>query len=467
VADPGTPDWWLGRLYKRLDARRSDIDFADAWYSGSHPMPRGFERAVELLRRLHDAAETNFLALLVDAAHERMHVEGFKVDGTVNDAVWTVWQGNGLDAGSEEVFLESMALGEASVLVDPTANAFGYPTVTPEHPAQTIVEYQPGSRTERTAGLKVWVDDLAYDGPEMVAMVYLADRVEQYRASAPRNLGDRTATWGPTPTWEYQPDESGRNELGEVPLVDFRCRPRMLKPGTPEFTRAIPIQRRINKTVLDRMVNQEYGAFKQKWVTGMEIPTDPVTGQQVEPFKAALDHIIMAEDPAATFGQFETEDLQQLINAVAADVQHMAAIVPTPPHYLLGQLTNLSAEALKAAEAALVSRIRRHERHYEEPLETVARLMLKASGESVPNVAGMQTIWRNPEFRTEGELVDALLKMSTLGVPREALWERWGATPQEITAWSAQADVQAARDAAATAGLLAVPTFGAPLPPGP
>lgn len=27
------------------------------------------------------------------------------------------------------------------------------------------------------------------------------------------------------------------------------------------------------------------------------------------------------------------------------------------------------------------------------------------------------------------------MKMSTLGVPREVLWERWGATPQEIERW--------------------------------
>jgi hypothetical protein len=144
----------------------------------------------------------------------------------------------------------------------------------------------------------------------------------------------------------------------------------------------------------------------------------------------------------------------------------MAAIIPTPPHYLLGQLVNLSAEALKAAEAALVSRIRRHQRHYEEPLETVARLALKAAGESVPNVASMETDWRNPEFRTEGELVDALVKMSSLGVPRAALWERWGATPQEIAAWTVQADAEAARNAAAAAQLLAPPTFGQSQPAG-
>ncbi|KOX37522.1 hypothetical protein ADL07_04115, partial [Streptomyces sp. NRRL F-4707] len=52
------------------------------------------------------------------------------------------------------------------------------------------------------------------------------------------------------------------------------------------------------------------------------------------------------------------------------------------------------------------------------------------------DLSRIETIWRNPEFRTEGELVDALVKMSTLGVPNEALWERWGASQTEIAQWS-------------------------------
>ena len=33
-------------------------------------------------------------------------------------------------------------------------------------------------------------------------------------------------------------------------------------------------------------------------------------------------------------------------------------------------------------------------------------------------------------------VVDALTKMSTLGVPQQALWERWGASPPEIQRWT-------------------------------
>ena len=47
---------------------------------------------------------------------------------------------------------------------------------------------------------------------------------------------------------------------------------------------------------------------------------------------------------------------------------------------------------------------------------------------------GAEVIWADFETRTESQLVDALVKMSTLGVPWVVLWEKWGTTQQEISA---------------------------------
>lgn len=435
MATPATesPEWWRDRLYKSLTARQPGLKALDEWYSGDHPAPLHYEKARELLRRLLDMTNTNFMQLVVDAAMERMHVEGFRIGGEISDDVWKIWQGNAWDLGSEMVFLECLALGEALVLVDPTPNAFGVPTMTPEHPSQAIVEHRPGSFLDRAAGLKTFADDV---GDHLVATVYTPTTVDTWWAPLPKH-----APVGQTrPLWEHQPSISGPNPLGEVPLVPFANRPRMLKTGTSEFWTVIPIQRRINKTILDRMVMQEFGAFRQKWATGLAIPTDPKTGQDVEPFKSAIDRLFHNENPEGKFGTFEADDIKGLLEAVDADVKAIAAIVATPAHYLLGNLVNLAAEAMKAAEASLISRVRRHMRHLEEPGETVARLGLKASGNSVPNASDMETVWRNPEYRTEGELVDALVKMSGLGVPLEALWERWGATQTEIARWKVMAE---------------------------
>lgn len=434
--EPATPEWWLDRLYARLQARRPHIEAWDSWYSGDHPAPVGYEKATKILRRLLETVGANFLGLITDAASERMLVDGFKVGGTINDDLWAIWQGNNFDSASSQVFAEHMALSASYVLVDPNPNVNGFPTLTPEHPAQCITENLPGSLV-RAAGLKVWQDD---HGAESLlrAVVYLPEQVVGYAAPVKKHADTVSR-----PAWERQPDLSGTNPLGAVPLVPFLNRPRMLKASRPEFHPVIPIQRRINKTILDRVVMQEYGAFKQKWATGVDIPVDPDTGQPVETYNAAVTRVFVDSDAGAKFGQFEAEDIRQVLAAIEADVKHAAAIVPTPPDYLLGEMVNVSAEGLKAAQASLVSRVRRHMRHDEDPLEDVGRLALQAAGLSVPNVSGMTTVWKNPEYRTEGELVDALLKMATLGVPRTALWERWGASPSEIQAWSAEQAAQA------------------------
>jgi hypothetical protein len=417
--------------------RQPEVKALDEWYSGDHPAPVGYEKGRELLGRLLQMTNTNFMQLVVDAAMERMHVEGFRIGGEVSEPVWKIWQGNAWDLGSEMVFLECLAVGEALVLVDPTTNEFDVPTMTPEHPSQAIVEYRPGSFLDRVAGLKTYDDDI---NEVRVATVYTVDRVETWWAPLPKS---GVVILAKKPAWEYQGSISGPNPLGEVPLVPFHNRPRMLHPSTSEFATVIPIQRRINKTILDRLVMQEFSAFKQKWASGIDIPNDPVTGQPIEPFKVAVDRMFTSTDPDTRFGTFESDDIKGLLEGVDADVKAIAAIVATPAHYLLGNLVNLAAEAMKAAEASLISRVRRHMRHLEEPGETVARLGLKASGDSVPNSADMETVWRNPEYRTEGELVDALVKMRTLGVPLEALWERYGATQTEIARWKTQVDAEA------------------------
>lgn len=439
MADAGTPDWWLDRLYKRLRDRRPQILEWDNWYSGDHPAPQGYEKAGPMIERLLEATGMNVLAVVTNAGHERQHVEGFKVSGKINDEIWAIWQSNNFDRASSQVFLEEKALSESYVMVDPNPNANGDPTMTPEHPEQAITEDLPlgGGRM----GLKVLVDETEAT-PIRYAYVLGPSRVDVYAAPT------RSGGWALRPMWEYQESLSGKNPLGECPLVPFSNRPRMLKAPRPEFAPAIPVQRRINKTLLDRLAMQDAGAFKAKWATGLDIPVDPATGEPVEPFKVAIDRLFVNESKEGKFGQFEAEDIQQVLKAVEADVTHAAVLVPTPPDQILGTMVNVSAEGLKSAQASLISRVKQSMRADEEPLETVARLALKAAGKDVPDVASMTTIWRNPEFRTEGEMVDAGIKAISAGVPEEAVWERYfGATPQEITDWRTQLDERATREA--------------------
>jgi hypothetical protein len=66
------------------------------------------------------------------------------------------------------------------------------------------------------------------------------------------------------------------------------------------------------------------------------------------------------------------------------------------------------------------------------------RLAFAYRGDTIrAEAVDVETIWADPEARSEGELVDALVKMrQSLGVPLTEVWRRYGATPQEIARWA-------------------------------
>lgn len=439
--EPLSPDWWVARLHKQLTERQPALQELQDYYSGEHPLPHLQEKARREFRRLLKMARANYMQLVVDAVVGRLQVMGIRMSST-EDApdvrAWDIWQANRLDADSRLVFAESVKLGTSYMLVEPNKADPSMPIITPEHPSQTIIEYRPGSRRIKAAGLKSYLDDWTGD---LMATLYLPGRVYVY--SAPHREGILDVRW--------ELKDEGPNPLDEVPLVEYANRPQMLEPGTSEIAGVTDIQDRINKTLADRLMTQEYGAFRQKWATGIEIPLDE-NGRPVEPYKAAVDRLFTNENPDAKFGDFNATDLTPLLSAVRDDIKDVGAISSTPPHYLLGDMVNLAAEAIKAAEAGLISKVRDHMLYKGESVEDTNRLALKAAGDTRPADHSSEVVWKNPEFRTEGELVDALTKMKTLGVPEEALWERWGASPQEIKRWKKLRDEREQQAAARIMG---------------
>jgi hypothetical protein len=292
MADAGTPDWFLDRLYKCLRDRQPRIRAWDDWYTGAHPVPRGYEDAEPLFQRIMETVGLNMLAVVSDAPLPRMKIAGFKVNGESNDDIWDVWQANNFDLGSRLVRQDKHALSEAYVMVDPSGET---PKMTPEHPEQCIVEYAPGSSRERIAALKVWFDDTTPAGPLVRAFLDLGKNGVHAYAAPTRAWAGRSIL-AMRPSWEFQESESGSNPLDEVSIVPFSNRARMLKAPVPEFDRAIAAQRRINKTILDRMAMQDQGSFKAMWATGVSIPRDPVTGEPIEGVVKAINRMFISDE---------------------------------------------------------------------------------------------------------------------------------------------------------------------------
>jgi hypothetical protein len=83
-------------------------------------------------------------------------------------------------------------------------------------------------------------------------------------------------------------------------------------------------------------------------------------------------------------------------------------------------------------------------RSFSEGWEEVMRIAFAVLGDQERATAyDAEVIWANPAYRSESALVDALLKLSTLGVPKEQLWADAGYTPQQIERFKVSSDVSA------------------------
>jgi hypothetical protein len=455
------------RLIEQLVAQGARWRRFDAYYRGDHPLPDAPVGARLEYLRLMRLARSNWCELIVDAVAERLVVDGvrFGNQNTADADLWLwLWQANDLDAEHGSVHTEALVGGTAAVLVWPDVErgVEGPPTATAEHPTEVYVDLYPGGRRRRRAAVKLYRDggsefvtvwtDRDVDTPAMVYKWARDDGETAWRPYA--DVGDS----GP----------AFPNELGEVPVVPFYNKRRMIGAGVSELDGGIvDIQDRINETIFGRLTAARFSAFRQRWVTGLDIPVDPDTGRSVEPFRAAVDRLWMAEDAGVKFGEFGATDLRPYIDSVESDIQHLAAISRTPPHYLLGQSGAFpSGESLKATETGLVAKVRARMLAFGEAWEDVIRLGLAARQDARAADDSLEVIWRDPESKNVGELVDALVKLGTLGVPNEALWERYGASQQEINRWRGQAArAQLAAAAAARQAAPSAPTMPTPSAP--
>lgn len=445
---PGSVEWWLDRLGRRLDDRIRPMRIYADYYEGQHPLLFASERFRQAFGDLFRPLSDNFMQLVVDAVVERLAVVGFRFGERGSDEAYRIWQANGLDADASMLFRDVLIKSEAAVIVWRGADD-RTPLITPEDPLQVVVERDPANRRQRLAALKRWEDDR-----RILATLYLPDAI--YKFEAPRSvITTSPSTSVPATTWDdlnrgtpspvavgarqWQRREVADepwplpNPLGIVPVIPLVNRPRLDRTGRSELQVAVPLQDALNKIIADALVGSEYAAYRQRWATGIDIPTDPATGEAVEAFAAAVERLWHTKASDAKFGDFSETDLGNYAKLIEVFVQHLASTTRTPPHYLLNTGVLPSGESQTSAESPLVSKVRDRHDDYADALEDVVRLAFAVIGETdLARAADGEVIWRDPERRSPSEHADYLVKLGGLGVHDEILQERAGLTPTEI-----------------------------------
>lgn len=454
--EPQSPHWWLHRLAGKLALDQPRLLLMDRYYRGDHPLPYVPQELKAEFRKMLARARSNFMRLVVQAPAERLKIQGFRVqdEEEADTDAWRWWKDVcHMDLDANLAISDSMAMGRTYFSVWKFQGE-DEPRAQIEDPRTTITERDPLNRHKRAAGLRMWIDD--WTG-KVRADVWLPEACYQFIT----NVNELAAsTLWPQPwqaaypiddagirytnlveregvpsllQWIEQWDELGivDNPTNDIPLIPLVNYPSVSKQpdGESELDDVYLTQDRINEMLFMRALAAWTTAYRQKWATGLEIPVDE-HGNPVQPFKAAIDRLWIAEDPGTRFGEFGETNLRNYIDSIEEDVKHIAVQTRTPRHYLVESGQTPSGDSIKSAESGLVAKVEEKQPYIAYSLREIHRLRALLSGEEP---RPLEVIWGDPEFRTLAELTDATIKQYAAGlIPRRVAQERLGFSPSEI-----------------------------------
>lgn len=208
-----------------------------------------------------------------------------------------------------------------------------------------------------------------------------------------------------------------------------------------EIEPVIPLLRRIDQDLFDRLINQRFGAWQVRYIAGMAKPAK-LADEKAQALLLRVQDLLVSTDAKTKFGVLPAGDLKAQIEATDADLRLLSAISQTPPHHLLGVSSNLQAEALAAASEGLQRKSFDFRNNAEEFHIQMGRLTAMAEGDFVLAAAwDISARWRDTSSTSMSQAADALGKLAVqLKVPIEMLWER-------IPGWT-DTDVQRAKELA-------------------
>lgn len=431
-------------LSGRLDYRQRDYtNFTDYFNGDQYLSFIAPELKAQIGKRL-DNLNINIPSLVCTSIAERLTPLGLTVPGdkrktqSIDDA----WQRNGLDGQMQAGILDALVYGHSYAIV--WMDSRNKATVTIESALNMCASFDPVTG-EMTAAIKRWVED---DG-RAYGVVYTAKAITFVQSK--QDYADVTDLYSEANKmtnfshlsetgWEVT--KTIPNPLSVVPVVILPNAPTLRNPeGVSELADIMSMVDGINKLATDMMVTSEFYAEPRRWATGIDIREDD---ESEDGLKTDLDtkphgKWFMLEDPTAKIGQFQEATMDNYISSIDMLVKYIAAVKKIPAHYFDPAKSGLaSAEAVRAAEAPLVTLANRRKVAFSNALETIGKLILLI--EFSADVFNIETRWADSENLTAAQKVDAASKKAALKVPTKQLWKDAGYSPQEIEEMELEAD---------------------------
>jgi hypothetical protein len=424
----------MGDIQTAIDTIKGKLPTCEAYcayYDGDHRLAFASDRFATTFGQTLKGMRDNLCPIVVDAPADRMEVMNFSGDdadkrSAVADAAWNIWQREALELVSHDTHRSALKCGEGYLIVwpDDDGNAHFYP----QDPRQcAVIEDEDTAR--KLFAAKQWVVTLADNKRRVRLNLYYDDRIEKFITS--RSIEGSMDIKETSFEVYTDADIPAENPYGVIPMFKFKTE--------PVLRDAIPLQDALNKTLADRLVTQEFGAFRQRWATGLTPPTNEQTGIPQLPFKAGVDRLWFADGEHTKFGEFSATDLEPYLKAADSDRLEMARVTGTPLHFFsINTSDAISGKALKALESRFTKKVQRLCLNFGTVWANVMKFALQIEG-GVAGDDNLTTQWRSPETRDEIELLDSLeAKRNTLEVPVDTLREEYGYTEEDITKFNAE-----------------------------
>lgn len=324
--------------------------------------------------------------------------QGVRVDGCNDEAIWQVWQDNGMDGRQGGLTREAIGLSRSYILVLPTE------VITVDEDG---VESRSANRESVVMRpLSALTTFAHYDEPWDDYPDWVLIRV------GPKRINYWQSKWifvDKDALYRFEGDAQNpssvkvfEHDMGYTPVA--RLANTMPTDGEPESSveRAIPVYERIVDATFTLEMVQRYGAFPQKFASGGKLGLG---------LNVSADSLIHSDDPETKFGSFATASLTDVVVAVDAHIKHLAALCQVPPHYLLGAVVNMSAEGIAAAESGYFRNIGERQDALSEGYELACKMVGDILNIDTDNI---QIHYEDVSSRSLAQIADALLKLSTL-----------------------------------------------------
>lgn len=429
------------KLWPAFRDEKERLENIDKWYRWDHDRPHQPRHSTNEYRQLAAAAQTPWLNLIVTSVAQALYIDGYRHAGQgANAGPWRWWNANDLDARQIAINRAALAYGYSYATVLPGRNEFGekLPAIRGVSPRRMITFYREPEHDEYPH-YALRAEPAKVNGSQGYSIrVYDDERVYYLNGDS----GGSSLEW-----IEYR-----EHNLGICPVIRFTNQ-LDLEGRTPgEVEPFIPIAARIDQTEFDRLVVQRFASWKVRTIAGMAMnETTQATSETPEQAKLRLkvEDILIAEDKDTRFGTLDETPSDGFIKAAEHDIRVLAAASQTPAHEMLGQMANLSADALAAARASLDAKVEERQNSfgpsYKRVFRTAGHVM---DDDEARRDVEAQVKWRDTSIRSLAQAADALGKMAKmLGVPVEALWEK-------IPGWDTH-DVQNAKALAKEGNALA------------